>query len=269
VAVLLVKIVFGPALVIGASLAARRFGSRVGGIVGGIPAITGAILLVLALDQGARFASQAAAASLLGMVGTLAFVLTYAGLSHRFAWPAALVGGLAMFAPVVAVLRPFDAGPFVAVLIAPAAITLTLVLLQRTDRTPSVQRASQPRWDLALRVVCTIVPIVAITAAAKTLGPQLSGVAAAFPVVTPVLAAFTHSQLEATEARRVLHGLTGGLVSYAVFCFTVSVALRGLGTGEAFLLAVAAMVVVQSAMLLFARRSSDVAAEAPSLTPAA
>ena len=74
-AVLVLKVVLGPALVVGASLAARRFGSRVGGIVGGIPAITGSILVVLALDQGTRFASQAAA-SLLGMVGTLAFVHT-------------------------------------------------------------------------------------------------------------------------------------------------------------------------------------------------
>src|SRR5581483_3747949 len=256
--VLVLKVVLGPALVVGASLAARRFGSRVGGIVGGIPAITGAILLVLALDQGRRFASDAAAASLIGMVGTLAFVLTYAALSHRFRWPAALVGGLAMFAPVVAILRPLDTGPVVALLVGSTAITLTLVLLQRTDRTPSTRRAAQPKWDLVLRVVCTIVPIVAVTAAANTLGPQLSGLAAAFPVVTPVLAAFTHSQLGAAEARRVLHGLTGGLVSYAVFCFTVSVALRDLGTGDAFLLAAAAMLAVQATMLLFAHRSSAV-----------
>jgi hypothetical protein len=255
VAVLLLKVLLGPALVVGASLVARRFGSRAGGIVAGIPAITGSILLVLALDQGTRFASQAAAASLLGMVGTLAFVLTYAGLSHRFGWPAALVGGLTMFVPVVAVLRPIDAGPVVAVLIASAAITLTLAVLRRTDRRPSIPRGSQPRWDLALRVVCTIIPIMAITAAANTLGPQLSGLAAAFPVVTPVLTAFTHSQRGATEARRVLHGLTGGLLSYALFCFTVSVALRGLGTGVAFLSATAAMLAVQSTLLLFTRRS--------------
>src|SRR5579862_3661492 len=125
---LVLKVVLGPALVVGASLVARRFGSRVGGIVGGIPAITGAILLVLAIDQGTRFASHAAAAALLGMVGTLGFVLTYAALSHRFHWPVALAGGLAMFAPVVAVLRPIDSGAVVAFLIASAAIALTLAL---------------------------------------------------------------------------------------------------------------------------------------------
>jgi hypothetical protein len=54
--------------------------------------------------------------------------------------------------------------------------------------------------------------------------------------------------------------LTGGLVSYAAFCFTVSVCLRTLGVGEAFLVATAALLAGQLAMLLLAHRSSDAAA---------
>jgi hypothetical protein len=258
VAILLVKVVLGPSLVVGASLAARRFGSRVGGVVAGVPAITGSILLVLALDHGRGFASKAATGALLGMVGAVAFVLTYAAVSRRFGWPAALAGGWAAFALIATALRPVREGPVVALLIASAAISLTLALLPRAPGRPSSRPASRPAWDLVLRVAFTIAPIVAITAAAKALGPQLSGLLAAVPVVSPVLIAFTHSQLGVTEARRVLHGVTFGWIGYAAFCFTVSVGLRALGTGDAFLCAVAAMLVVQISMLLFARRSSTV-----------
>jgi hypothetical protein len=258
VAVLLLKVVLGPSLVVGASLAARRFGSRVGGVVAGVPAITGSILLVLALDHGRGFASDSATGALLGMVGAVAFVLTYAAISRRFGWPAALAGGWAAFALVAAALRPVHEGPVVALLIGAAAISVTLTLLPRTPGLRATGQDSRPAWDLVLRVAFTLVPIVAITAAAKALGPQLSGLLAAIPVVSPVLIAFTHSQFGAAEAARVLHGVTTGWIGYAVFCFTVSVGLRSLGTGEAFLLAVAAMLVVQISMLLFARRSSTV-----------
>ncbi|MBV8080373.1 MAG: DUF3147 family protein [Actinobacteria bacterium] len=248
-AVLVLKLTFGPALVVASSVAARRFGSRVGGVLATFPAITGSILLVLALDHGRRFAREAATGALLGVVGPLAFVLAYTALSRRFGWRVALAGAWATFAPVAAVLRPVHVGPATAFAVAGVGIAFTLVLLPRVRTSPPTRPDTRPRWDLAVRVGCTILPIVLITGAAKTLGPQLSGIVSAFPITSPILVAFTHSQLGAAEARGVLRGVASGMVAYSSFCFAVSVGLGSLATGPAFALGVVVIVVAQAALL--------------------
>ena len=58
---LAVKLTLAPAFVVGASLASRRFGPRMGGLIAGLPVVAGPILLVYALAHGRAFASGAAA----------------------------------------------------------------------------------------------------------------------------------------------------------------------------------------------------------------
>ena len=74
----------------GASLAARRYGARIGGLVGGLPVVAGPILLVFALSHGRAFAADAAAGTLLGIVSLLAFIVVYARMAAerdgRRAW---------------------------------------------------------------------------------------------------------------------------------------------------------------------------------------
>jgi len=60
VATLAVKVLLAPSFVVGASLAARRFGPRIGGLVGGLPLVASPILLVYALTDGRVFAAGAA-----------------------------------------------------------------------------------------------------------------------------------------------------------------------------------------------------------------
>ena len=78
-----VKVLLAPSFVVGASLAARRFGPRIGGLVGGLPVVAGPILLVYALTQGADFAADAAAGTLLGLISLTAFVVVYGRLAGR------------------------------------------------------------------------------------------------------------------------------------------------------------------------------------------
>ncbi len=85
-ALLAVKLLLAPAFVVGASLAARRFGPRVGGLIAGLPVVAGPILLVYALAHGRAFAAGAAAGTLLGLVSLIAFVVVYARLASRLFW---------------------------------------------------------------------------------------------------------------------------------------------------------------------------------------
>ena len=55
---LLLKLLLAPLLVGLATLAARRWGPKIGGIVVGLPLSTGPIFLFLAIDQGLGFAES-------------------------------------------------------------------------------------------------------------------------------------------------------------------------------------------------------------------
>ena len=113
---------------------------------------------------------------------------------------------------------------------------------------------AHPRWDLPLRAACAVVPVVVVTGAASALGPHLSGLVAAFPIITPVLAAFTHAQQGSREAARLLHGFTLGFFAYALFCFVVSVGVERLGVGPAFALATILALATQAAAIAVTRR---------------
>src|SRR3954468_5080942 len=85
VLILLTKLLLAPLCVAGASLASRRWGPRVGGLIGGVARGGGPILLVVALQHGRVFGAGSAAAALAGMLALSAFVVTYGRLAVRFA----------------------------------------------------------------------------------------------------------------------------------------------------------------------------------------
>lgn len=250
---LALKVLLAPSFIVVTSLVSRRFGVGVAGVLGGLPLIVGPILLVLALDHGHGFARNAATGALLGMVALIVFVLAFAEVCKRARWPWALAAGWGCFVAVIAALRPVHVGPVTAFVVACTACVCGLVLLPRPA--PAAARPpAYPRFDLALRGACAIVPVVSVTAAARLLGPNLSGLVATFPVITPVLAAFTQAQYGPAEAVRLLRGMTVGFFAYALFCFTVSVGVGRLGTAATFLLATALALLAQTAALAVKRR---------------
>jgi hypothetical protein len=248
-----IKLLLAPSLIVVASIVARRFGVRVGGVVAGLPVIAGPILLVLALTRGRAFAGSAATGTLLGIVALAAFVLAYVAVSRRFTWPAALLVGWTTFVGAIVALRPLHIRPLEALALACAACGAALVLLPRPEGAETSSRR-HPRWDLPLRGACAVIPVLAVTGAARALGPHLSGLVAAFPIITPVLAAFTHAQRGAQEASRLLHGMTMGFFAYALFCFTISAGVRSLGVPASFALATVLALIAQGAALTFTRR---------------
>lgn len=154
---------------------------------------------------------------------------------------------------MIAALRPVHVGPVTAFVVACAACVGGLVLLPRPGRA-AARPPTHPPFDLGLRGACAVVPVVSVTAAARLLGPQLSGLVASFPVITPVLAAFTHAQHGPVEAVRLLRGMTVGFFGYTLFCFTVSVGIGRLGTAATFALATSLALIAQTAAVVVKRR---------------
>lgn len=87
---LLLKLLLAPVLVVGSSLADRRWGPRLGGILVVLPIVAGPILLIVHLEHGSRFAAQAASAATLGIIPLAVFAVVFAYASRRCGWLATL-----------------------------------------------------------------------------------------------------------------------------------------------------------------------------------
>ena len=244
VTLLLLKVLLAPALVVATSLAGRRRGPADRRVAGHPADRRRTILVILAVEQGAVFAGQAAAASLLGIVALGAFGLTFAAAARRFPWPVTLaLSWLAVLTADLALFRvrlPAAIGLVLAV----AAVQGVAALIRRriTDRVPPVEH--WPWWDLPARAVATAALVLAVTGAADVLGPARAGILTPFPVAVSVICAFVLAQEGPTAAIILLEGVLRGLTGFAVFCFGVAALLPRLPPVAAFGLATAASVAV-------------------------
>lgn len=254
VTLLAVKVLLAPGFVVLASLAGRRFGVRIGGMFGGLPVVAAPILLVYALQHGERFAANASAATLLGLISLMAFVVLYARLASRWPWWVTLLAGWSTFALLSFLFSFVHVSAVLALVLMGSTLALAPVLLPRAAM-PIKPESFQPLpgWDLPLRAVSALALVLVLTAVAGRLGPQISGLLAPFPVIASVLAVFTHTQRGRHEVLALLRGLLLGYAAFGLFCFVLAVALRPLGTALAFALATAGALACQAAVFWGAR----------------
>jgi hypothetical protein len=253
---LAVKLILAPVFVVGASLGSRRFGPRIGGLIAGLPVVAGPVLLVYALAHGRAFASGAAAGTLLGLVSLTAFLVVYSRVGVRLSWPVTLLAGWLTFGLVTAVLSMFSISVGAALVLAAAGVSAGFMALPHPAGAESA--GTPPLWDLPLRATCAAALVLTLAAVSGQLGPRLSGLLAPFPIAATVLATFTHAQRGVDDVRRMSRGMVAGFCAFALFCFTVSVALRTLDIAASFALATVVALATQTVMLgLVYLRSPD------------
>lgn len=260
-----VKVLLAPGFVVLASLAGRRFGVRVGGMLGGLPVVAGPILLAYALAHGQTFAAKAATGTLLGLISLMAFVIVYARLASRLRWWLTLLVGWAAFFTVTLIFSGFTVSAGVALGATGVVLLAAPALLPRTLASSSPDEGRpEPAWDLPLRACAALALVLTLTASASWLGPQLSGLLAPFPVIASVLSSFTHAQRGSEEVLRLLRGLLLGYAAYGLFCFTLAVGLRPLGTAAGFLVATVVSLLCQASVLWRQRSHILLLARTPS-----
>ena len=246
---LLLKLIVAPALVGTVTLAVRRWGPAIGGWLSGMPVVAGPVLVFLVVEQGPVFGAQAAHATLAGLIGTVAFTVAYARASVRLSWYGCLFVGWIAFAAVAAVLYAVTPPPGVSLIGLLAATAIGRSMLPETP-SPSSADAS-PRGDLILRLVATAALVLALTAVADQLGPRLSGLLNAFPVLTTIIAAFTHAQHGSGATVAFVRSFLRAIIGFALFCFVLTLTLTEAPLGLALMAALAAQVMVSGLTLRY------------------
>jgi hypothetical protein len=256
-ALLLTKLLLAPLCVIAISMAGRRWGVAAAGLLGGLPAVAGPILLVVTLIHGSAFGATAAAGTLLGLAALTTFVVVYGRLATLSAGPApSVLIGWTSFLLCVGFLTLFDPPPGASLLVVGAGFAVAMRLLPPPPAHPPLSNVL-PWWDLPARGLAALALVVALTTVSGALGPQLSGLLAPFPIITSVLAVFTHAHGGVEQVRVLLRNFLVGFYGYATFCFVLAIGLPSLGVGLAFGLALVSALAVQAVTFVLRSRLGE------------
>jgi hypothetical protein len=247
----LFKIALPPVLVGIISLVTRVWGPTVGGLLMGLPWMSGPVLFFLARDKGIPFAVGACTGIELGVVCICAYLLAYGLTTMLASWPFCLAAAVAAFFGTAWALQDVALSLWTATALAASGLLATALLIPRAYG--AARAAALPRWDIPVRMLVTLVLVAVILLTADRLGPQLSGIVATYPVIFTVLGAFTHHQWGRDAVRRLLRGLAISLISFVAFFLVVGLTLPVAGIEGSFALASLPAVAISMLLLQLSR----------------
>lgn len=248
---LIVKLTLTPILVGLMSLAARKWGPTIGGLITGLPWMTGPILLFFALDKGEAYAATVAIGVELGAAAIGAYALTYSVLARVAPWPLCLAAAVVAYFAAGWYLTELPLNLYQAATVGYAGLFAAFAMIP-APRTPDGPRGL-PWWDIPIRMLATFVLVAAITFSSERLGARFSGVVATYPVIITVVAAFTHHQWGAAAAVRLLRAVLLSLMAFVTFFLVMGGTITWLGIVPAFLLGTVSALVVSSLVLALVR----------------
>ena len=246
---LVVEVLIAPALVGFSTFAGWRWSTRLGGLISAFPAVIGPVLLISAHERGEAFAAHAANGTMLGLAALGAFVVTYGWVALRAQWwvsvvlawvSAALLGVLVGWS---AGGLGFPAGLCVAIL----SLTLAYVAMPASQaRAGTGYRAGSRKDGVAARMMLTAVMVVLLATTAELFGPLVGGMLAALPILTSILAVFTHHQEGSDAVVQLLRGMLTGMAGFVGFCAVMAVLIVPAGVVAAFGAATAVAIGLQA-----------------------
>jgi hypothetical protein len=234
--------------VLAGTVAQRRFGHAISGLIVGLPLTSLPILWFIALQHGVSFTETMTAALLVGSIAEAAVLWIYARLTSQLSPALALGGALAAFALAVVTVNLLGLSPLIAGLFTAVGFAIAL---RWWPLAPAAPATSTGRSRLALRVIVAALLTFVIMALAGRLGPVWSGLLDALPAMSMMMAFMTHHDDGAGASSGFLRGVTRGSFSYLAAMLVLAETLR---TGDlllAFSGALGAALVVQALIQAF------------------
>lgn len=223
--ILAIKLLGGPAVILLASMAGRRWGPTIAGLLGGMPLLATCIIGTLWAEYGKEYALVTAMAAPAGLWANSAFMLAMAYASIKLPWPLMLLCGWIVYL-IIAVAIAFSGltDSFWLGLSALGSLFLGLWFMPAPEAPPKIARL--PHMELTARVIAAFVLVAGLSITARFLGPELTGVLSGGPVAASVIPAFTQASGDRNAVLLQLRGFLTGLTGFCVF-FLILVPLAG------------------------------------------
>jgi hypothetical protein len=189
--------------------------------------------------------------NLAGQASGCVFCLTYGLAARKWPWTVCAPVAVLAFFGSTALLDCF------AWTLVPAAFLLLAAILVAHRLLPprpfAAVPVAPPRWDLPARMLVATAFVLALTACARSLGAQLSGLIAPFPIYGLVLAAFTHLRQGRAAVAGLLRANVLGSLAFISFFLIAGGGLGHLPVAGVYLLAALASVGTGGAAFLATR----------------
>jgi hypothetical protein len=218
---LAIKILLMPIVIAIVSHAIKKWGPTMAGIISCLPWVAGPILIFIAVEQGSIFAAHTIPGVMVGILGWLAFCVTYAYLGRKYNPIWCCISGYLAYLLTALVFKdiPGFIGLNLSFALAILLISIAFYYFPHLKK-PYTKPLKEFRYDLLMRMIASTLIVVSITQLAEMLGPKWSGILTPIPVITAVVAVFTHytQGMEATIS--LFKGLLMGVYGFTIFLFS-------------------------------------------------
>lgn len=247
---LILKAVIVPLFIAIVTLAGRKWGHKVAGILAGFPIVAGPIVIFLALDQGRVFGQKVALAAINGVFALVIFTTTFCWACARFRLVPAIFIASSTWLVGALIMQETSPTLIPAVLISSATLLISIFLLPRAkDLLPRKTYFN----DLYLRMMIGTILTLAITTLASHLGPVWSGTLAVFPAIFLVLTGFVFLADGPGHVIEMCRGMLAGLGAFLIFFVVLASVWPSASILKASLLAIAFSLAAQFAIQFFLR----------------
>lgn len=224
-AALATKLFAAPLLIGLASLAGKRWGPAVAGMLGGLPLVGAPVVIALWLGDGRAAAHAAIDSAPIGVWATMSYLLVYGFISRRLQWPLALACSWVCYLAIASLLHysGLDQLHWMGLLVLPALLLAAALVLPKPQAiSPPVHL---PHSELLARMLAAAALVLLLTALASRIGPDFTGVLAGAPVAASVIPSFTLALAGRDALLRTLRGFLTGQMGFAVFFLVLAPAL--------------------------------------------
>jgi hypothetical protein len=244
---LILKLTIVPLFIGLITIAGRKWGASIAGLLAAFPAASGPIFIFIAYEQGSVFATTTAISGVSGTTCLLIFGLTYSWACIRFKWLKALLLSICTWLALAFLFVFTKPG-----LIAGTAITIGMLMVMPYLLPPTKAIAS-PRarlHDLPWRMLAGVMLTLIVTTLAASLGGLWSGILTVFPIISSVVAVFTHITMGANQVAAFYRGMIAGLYSFVAFFIGMAILLNKTSIWTASLISISLSIAIQLAIQL-------------------
>lgn len=227
--VLAAKLLLSPALIGLASLAGRRWGPHIAGLMGGLPLVGGPIVIALWLLHGQAYATEVSLAAPVGVWASMTYLLTLGFASAHWRWYVAIPFACACYLLVAVLIDTVGLSQSLAMGI--AILPVLWFGATRVLPRPAAIPASMalPRIELFARMIAAALLVWTLATLSSHLGTHLTGVLAGAPVAATVIPAFTMANSGRDALLITLRGFLGGMMGFAVFFLILGNSMSTIG----------------------------------------
>jgi hypothetical protein len=241
------KLLITPLLMLSISLAAKRWGTRVGGLLSGLPVTSASVMLFLSLEQGPGFAEKAVPGALAGVAAIQATYLFYFLVTRRLSALPGCIAALVFYA-VVAFLMSSIGVSAVSIMVALCMVAAIIKVTGKGSEPEPGRYVALPRWIIPMRMLTATLLLLAITAGAEWFGPVVSGFLAPIPVIAWPLAVFAHVHGGRHELGAIVRGNGIGAIGVIGFYLALQAMVMQWGIFVTTAVAVTLAVVVTAGL---------------------